>query len=356
MNTSPWRVPPVLWWLLAAAAWLWLLHLLGPILMPFVLGAAMAYVGDPIVDRLEGRYVSRTLGVALVFLLFGLLGLGLTLVLVPLLFDQVAEALKRIPVLLDWVQNQALPALGLELPDGAKLDSQGVRDLLLKNWQTLSGSAQELLAPLSRSGAEVLAVGLNLVMVPVVTFYLLRDWDVLVALIGRYLPRRQEPMIRRFFLDADQVLGSFIRGQLLVMAALGTIYTLGLWALGLNLALLVGLSAGLLSFVPYLGTFLGVVMALIAMLLQDPGLLPLLGVGAVFAVGQVLEGAVLTPWLVGDRIGLHPVAVIFAVMAGGQLFGFLGVLLALPAAAVLAVGVRRASAMWLASAAYRGEA
>lgn len=350
------RVPQWLWWVLGAGLSLWMLQLLSPILMPFVLGAALSYLGDPIVDRLEARGASRTGGVVIVFVLFGLLGLLALLVLVPMLFEQVSEALKRLPVALDWIQLKALPALGVQLAEGQQLDSEGLRELLLENWGRFGGEWQTILAQVSRSGAGVLAFGLNLVMVPVVTFYLLRDWDVLVALIDRHLPRKQEPKINRFLQDADNVLGAFITGQLLVMAALALIYTLGLWAVGLKLALLVGLMAGLLSFVPYLGTFLGILMGLVAMLLQGGGWLPLAGVGLVFAVGQVLEGAVLTPLLVGDRIGLHPVAVIFAVMAGGQLFGFVGVLIALPAAAVLAVAIRRASALWLSSAAYRGDA
>ncbi len=347
------RVPSVLWWLLGAGALLWMLSLLSPILMPFVLGAAMAYLGDPIVDRLEARRFSRTGGVVAVFLLFSLLGLLLLLILLPLLIDQVGEALARLPIVLDWVHNVALPTLGVSLPDGSRLNAEGLRSLLADNWERFGGQLKEVLTQVSRSGASALAFGLNVIMIPVVTFYLLRDWDRLVELIDDHLPRRHQPTIARFFQDADNVLGAFIRGQLLVMAALATVYTLGLWAIGLKLALLVGLLAGLLSFVPYLGTFLGVVMGVIAMLLQNPGLLPLIGVGAVFAIGQLLEGAVLTPLLVGDKIGLHPVAVIFAVMAGGQLFGFVGILMALPAAAVLAVAVRRASATWLASAAYR---
>lgn len=347
------RIPSGVWWLLGAGAALWLLTLLSPILMPFVMGAAMAYLGDPIVDRLEERRFSRTGGVVAVFVLFTLVGLLLLLILLPLLVDQIGEALARLPVALDWLHNVALPALGISLPDGSRLDAEGLRTLVAENWSRFGGQFKEVMAQVSRSGASALAFSLNLVMIPVVTFYLLRDWDRLVALIDGHLPRKHQPAIERFFQDADNVLGAFIRGQLLVMAALATVYTLGLWVVGLKLALLVGLLAGLLSFVPYLGTFLGVFMGVIAMLLQGPGWVPLLGVGAVFAIGQLLEGAVFTPLLVGDKIGLHPVAVIFSVMAGGQLFGFVGILLALPAAAVLAVAVRRASALWLASAAYR---
>jgi predicted PurR-regulated permease PerM len=183
---------------------------------------------------------------------------------------------------------------------------------------------------------------MNLLVAVVVTFYLMRDWDRLMERLRALLPRRSEAIIVRLAGQSDEVLGAFLRGQLLVMLALGLIYSLGLSIIGLDFALLIGLVAGLISFVPYLGTIVGVLTALIAALIQFQEPIYLLYVGLVFGVGQVLEGMVLTPWLVGDRIGLHPVAVIFAVLAGGQLFGFVGVLLALPVAAVAAVLLRYA--------------
>jgi len=175
------------------------------------------------------------------------------------------------------------------------------------------------------------------VLIPVVTFYLLRDWDKLVEGIRASIPRKIEPTVSALTREIDEVLGAFIRGQLMVMLALGLIYALGLWLVDLDLAFIIGMAAGLLSIVPYLGTFVGVVAAVIAAVFQFQDLLHTVLVLAVFSVGQSLESMVLTPKLVGDRIGLHPVAVIFAVLAGGQLFGFLGILLALPAASALNV-------------------
>jgi predicted PurR-regulated permease PerM len=177
-------------------------------------------------------------------------------------------------------------------------------------------------------------------LVPVVTFYLLRDWDHLVAQVRELLPRPVEPKVSALAGEIDAVLAEFLRGQLTVMAALALIYIVGLWAVGLELAFSIGLIAGLVSFVPYLGVIVGVVLASIAALLQFQDVWHLVAVVAVFGVGQMLEGMVLSPLLVGDRIGLHPVAVIFAVMAGGQLFGFFGVLLALPVAAAIVVLLR----------------
>ena len=204
----------------------------------------------------------------------------------------------------------------------------------------------------SASGGALLTAVANLLLVPVVTFYLLRDWDELVAWIRGVVPPRALPKIGSMARETDEVLGAFIRGQLTVMAALTVYYWIALWLAGLDLALLVGLIVGLISFVPYLGAIVGVLTAVIAMLVQTQELLPFVWLAVVFGIGQVLESNVLTPWLVGDKIGLHPVAVIFAVMAGGQLFGFVGVMLALPVAAVIAVLLRETKKQWLASRMY----
>jgi predicted PurR-regulated permease PerM len=189
----------------------------------------------------------------------------------------------------------------------------------------------------------------NLVLIPVVTFYLLRDWDILIARIDELLPRQYQPIVAKLAKDSDDVLASFLRGQFMVMLALGAIYSVGLWFIDLKLALLIGMMAGLVSFVPYLGFILGIIAASVAVLLQTQELMQLIPVFIVFGIGQALEGMVLTPLLVGDRIGLHPVAVIFAVLAGGQLFGFVGILLALPVAAVLAVLLRYAHGQYKSS-------
>jgi len=192
----------------------------------------------------------------------------------------------------------------------------------------------------------------NLILVPVVTFYLLRDWDVIVARFRELLPRRHAAKFIELTLECDDMLAAFIRGQLMVMFALSTIYTIGLALIGLELSLLVGVVAGVVSFVPYLGLIVGIGLAGLAAFFQFHEWLPLVMVVLVFGVAQVLEGVVLTPRFVGERIGLHPVAVIFSVLAGGQLFGFTGVLLALPAAAVIMVLLRHAHRRYLSSQIY----
>lgn len=334
----------------ALAALLLLLYLLGPILTPFVLSAGLAYMCDPLVDRLERRGLSRTMAVVLVFVvLFAVLLLGL-LLLVPPLQEQVETLMRNAPKYLRWAQERAA-ALGLRVPK-APLDTADVKKMVVENITQGGTAARYVLGYISRSGGALLAFATGLILVPVVTFYLLRDWDRLTAWVHNMVPPRHQPTVRSFAHETDTVLGAFLRGQLLVMAFLAVVYSGGLMLAGLELGLLIGLVSGLVSFVPYLGFIVGIVAASIAMLVQTQDFSSLLWVGLVFCIGQILESSWITPWLVGDRIGLHPVAVIFAVMAGGVLFGFIGVLLALPAAAVLAVFLRHARARWLQSSIY----
>jgi predicted PurR-regulated permease PerM len=342
--------------LLALAGGGWLLYLLTPVLTPFLAGALLAYLGDPLVDRLEEAGLSRTPAVTVVFLLlFGVLA-ALILLLIPLLDSQVRTLLQSLPGYIEWLQRQALPRLAAWLGvEVRQLELAGLKDSLRSHWQQAGGLAAALAASVSRSGMAVLAWLANLVLIPVVTFYLLRDWDKLVARIHELIPRAYASTVSGLARESDEVLGAFLRGQLLVMLALGVIYATGLWLVGVQFAFLIGFLAGLVNFVPYLGFIIGIGTAGAAVLLQTHDPLYLLPVAGVFLVGQLLEGSVLTPLLVGDRIGLHPVAVIFAVLAGGQLFGFVGVLLGLPVAAVLAVLLRHAHRRYLASELYEGE-
>lgn len=339
-------------WLVALGVFSVFCWLLSPILTPFVVGAGLAYAGDPTVDRLQAWGLSRTAGVCVVFVAITAVGLLGLLMLVPMLQDQVGTFLGNLPQWLAWLQDRA-GDFGFALPEGARLDAEGFRKLVAQHWSQAGGVLKEIWGHVSASGGALLTAVASLLLVPVVTFYLLRDWDDLVAWIGGVIPPRNLPQVAALARETDDVLGAFIRGQLTVMAALTLYYWIALWAAGLDLALLVGLIVGLISFVPYLGAIVGVLTAVIAMLVQTQELLPFVWLAVVFGIGQVLESNVLTPWLVGDRIGLHPVAVIFAVMAGGQLFGFVGVMLALPVAAVIAVMLRHAKKTWLASRAYQ---
>lgn len=332
------------WFLLAlAVAAGWLVYHLSAVITPFVISAGLAFLGDPLVDRLERLkffkwHISRT---AAVILVFALISTGLFLVLLillPLLREQVEQLVEKAPEMFEWIVGTALPWVQAKLGLSAfELDPESLMNALKAYWKEVSSALLTVLGTVSRGGQAMMNWLMNLVLIPVVTFYLLRDWDVLVEGIRTLIPRNAEPVVSSLCRQIDEVLGAFIRGQLMVMIALGLIYTLGLWLTGLDLALIIGMGAGLLSIVPYLGTFIGVVAALIAVIFQFQDVIHTVLVLAVFAVGQSLESMILTPKLVGDKVGLHPVAVIFAVLAGGQLFGFLGILLALPVASALNV-------------------
>jgi predicted PurR-regulated permease PerM len=344
------------WQLLALTVLLgFLLWLLAPVLTPFAVSALLAYLGDPLVDRLERWRLSRTAAVCVVFSLMTLAIVGVVLLLIPMLERQISDFIEQLPRYLDWFRGTVLPWLEDKFGVRAEFDPASLPEMIRNYWKQAGGVAATVLGGLSKSGLAVLGWVANVLLIPVVTFYLLRDWDVLVANVRSLLPRAVEPTVSRLASESDSVLGAFLRGQLSVMLALGTIYTLGLWAAGIDLALLIGMLAGLVSFVPYLGVFVGLAASIVAALVQHGDWLHLVLVVGVFAVGQTLEGFVLTPWLVGDRIGLHPVAVIFAIMAGGQLFGFLGVLLALPVAAVAMVVLRYLHQRYTASRLYGAE-
>lgn len=318
------------------------LYQLLPILTPFLVSVLLAYMGDPVVDILERYNISRTWGVVLVFVLLSLLLMVLLLVLVPMIGRQLVSLYELTPQLIDWLQSSAVPWLQRQLRVSAGVSSlENIKQMFSENLDQTTSIMQLLLSQVTASSLAFLGWLANMLLIPVVTFYLLRDWDILVAKMRRLLPRHNENLVVQLLGECHEVLGAFMRGQLLVMLALGIVYAVGLMTLGLELGLLIGLLAGLASLVPYLGFVVGISAALVAGLFQfglDP--YPLIGIVAVFSLGQALEGMLLTPLLVGDRIGLHPVAVIFAILAGGQLFGFTGVLLALPVAAVIMVLLR----------------
>lgn len=342
-----------LWVLIGLGVTGLLLYLLAPILTPFLMAALLAYLGDPLADQLEARGLSRTASVAVVFATLTSLLLLAVLLLFPVLGTQINRFIRALPGYVDWVTGTVLPYLetyvGFNVDD---LDLSGIRAVVVEHWQAAGGVVARTLRYASRSGVALLGWAASILLIPVVTFYLLRDWDRFIHGIHDLLPRSIEPTVVELAGEVDEVLAAFLRGQLMVMLSLGTIYTLGLWIAGLDYPLLVGMLAGLVSFVPYLGNIVGIVTAGTIMLVQTQDVLALIPVLIVFGIGQLLEGFVITPWLVGDRIGLHPVAVMFAVLAGGQLFGLLGVLLGLPTAAVIAVLIRRAHKHYKASEFY----
>ena len=331
-----------------------LLVLLGPVLAPFAFAALLAYLGDPLVDRLQKRGASRGLAVAVVFAIMSIAMLLVPLILIPLIEDQISTLVEKLPQYVGWVHERLMPVLVERFGvDPEVFSTDRLIAMAKDHWRQAGGIAATVVAWGSKSGLAVIGWLMNLLLIPVVTFYFLRDWDSMLLRVRELLPRHIEPRVVQIARESDVVLSAFLRGQLAVMLALGMIYSVGLWLAGLKLAFLIGMGAGLLSFVPYLGGVLGIGVAVIAALVEYKDIIHVVYVLAVFGVGQTLEGFVLTPWLVGDRIGLHPVAVIFAILAGGQLFGFVGVLLALPVAAVLMVILRHVHRRYVDSGLYR---
>jgi predicted PurR-regulated permease PerM len=330
-------------YLLLIAGGLGLLYQLAPMLSPFLVAAGLAYLCDPLVDQLERRKLSRTLGTVLVLLGLLLLMVILALILTPLFQGQTKMLMGKLPSLLEWGQNTLLPWLqstfGVDM-----VNSQAEIMTWLKGHVSELTKLTSYLPAVGNKGLALLGILANLLLIPVVTFYLLRDWDRMMAAIAELIPARQRQTITGIAGEIDSVLSEFIRGQISVIVIMALFYSFGLWLVGLDYALAVGMIAGILVFVPYLGVIVGVLLGTLASLGQHGDLVSLLPVWAVFGAGQLLEGMVITPRLVGERVGLHPVAVIFALMAFGQLFGFFGVLLAIPASAALLVALRHLKA------------
>lgn len=324
-------------WLLALAGLLlamWLLGRLSAVLAPFATAAILAYILDPLVDRLQTRGLSRTAALLLVMLAGSLTVLGLLLIVVPMLVSQAQALIARLPVLVDFVQHTALPWLNQTLGTTLSIDSQSWRSALAGNAGSLKAALARIAPSLGHGSALLLQLAANLTLLPVLLYYFLHGWDDMVARVATLIPRRWADEVGTIAAEVDDMLGQFLRGQLSVMLLMALIYGTGLALTGLDAGFAIGVVAGLLVFIPYLGAFLGLLLATLAAVLQFDSASGLLAVWAVFAVGQLLESFLITPYLVGERIGLSPVTVIFALMAFGELLGFVGVLLALPLAAI----------------------
>lgn len=344
-------------WCLIAALLFLAVRLLGPVLTPFVVAAVIAYALTPLVNRLDGMLrgrLPRVLAVMAVELLFICALVGLLLLIVPIVIKEIPLMREQVPLLVDRLNTGLAPWLQ-QFGIHVSLDVASIKAFVLKY---LNANYEEALASLLSSlklgGSLALVVIGNAVLIPVALFYLLMDWDQFVARLLELVPAPMRRSFDSFTEEADRVLGQYLRGQLLVMLAMAAFYAVGLALFGLDLALPIGIFTGLAMFIPYLGFGIGLVLALLAGLLQFLSVKALVMVAVVFGIGQMVEGLYLTPRLVGERIGLHPLAVIFALLAFGQLFGFVGVLIALPASAVLLVGIRRTKQRYVASKLFRG--
>lgn len=350
----PARQRQTLAWAAVALAFALVLLALGPVLTPFVIAIILGYMLEPGVSWLVRRHVPRALGALLMLLLAILAVLALVLILIPILQQEITTIGERLPGLVTQLSTDVLPWItertGMEIP----VDATALRDRL---GEFLSASGDDIVTRLwayAKSGgnAAIQIIG-SAFLVPVVLLYLLIDWHAMVARLDELLPRRWRAQTHDIAHELDDILGQYLRGQALVVLSLAALYSVGLLIAGFHLWMPIGVLSGLLVVIPYFGFAIGLLFALLDGLLQLPPAHALISVGIVYGIGQVLESYVLTPRLVGERIGLHPVVVIFALLAFGSLFGFVGVLLALPLAAIASVALARIRRAWLASDFYQ---
>lgn len=348
----------VAWWLIATLLG-YALWLLMPVLTPFIVASVLAYALTPVVNWLDdagkGR-IPRVLAVVIVELLFILAVIGLFLLMIPIVAKELPLMREQLPAMMDSVNASLKPWLA-QLGFHWSLSGTNLKAFVLKYLSTnVEDATNSLLVSLKMGGSVAFTVVGNAVLIPVALFYLLMDWERITGLLHELIPPRMHGKVDSFLNDTNDVLGQYMRGQLLVMLFLAAFYSVGLSLFGLDLALPIGIFTGLAMFVPYVGFGVGLVLAIFAGLLQftaTKGLgATVLMIGVVYGGGQLLEGFFLTPRLVGERIGLHPLAVIFALLAFGQLLGFVGVLIALPVSAILLVAIQRIRKSYFSSPLY----
>jgi predicted PurR-regulated permease PerM len=355
MPSQPTWLVSLIWCGIALLAWI-VLKLLAPVLTPFVIALVLAYSLSPTTEQLYHllkRRVPHVLCVVVVELLFLIVITAVLLLIVPILAKEIPLLQSQLPKLAERLNTAVQPFL-TNVGISYNLDPAAVKSFVLSYLQTNSEEVWASLLPSIKLGGSVLVTLLGyLVLVPVVLFYLLSDWTNMTRRVSAWIPRSQLSAVQSFIQEADMVLGQYMRGQLLVMSTLAAFYSLGLALWGLDLALPIGVFTGLAMCIPYIGFGIGLLFALVAGVLQFDLPHTLLMLASVYGAGQVLEGFYLTPRWVGERIGLHPLAVIFALLAFGQLFGFIGVLVALPVSAVLLVAFRRLRTRYMASSLYQ---
>ncbi|KWR91006.1 AI-2E family transporter [Cupriavidus sp. IDO] len=343
----------VLLWIVVAIALFAAIVALAPVLTPFLFAFIFAYILNPGVDWMERRRVPRAIGVTLMILLLTVICVMLVLLFIAVLQREIPQVREQLPVLLKKLNSVVAPRLA-EFGVRVRFDFPGLRNMLSDRF---SASPEDLLAVLLNyvkvSGTALITVAGIVFIVPIVMFYLMMDWHMVMRRIEGVVPRRWVPKVRELSNETDALLSQYLRGQILVMVILAAIYSIGLTIAGFDIGVPVGVFTGLAVFIPYIGFGVGLAMAIVAALLQFGSWYGLAAVAVVYGIGQFVESFYLTPRLVGERIGLHPLVVIFALLAFGQLFGFFGVLLALPTCAVLLVGARQLRRVYLASDLYR---
>ncbi|WP_083656695.1 AI-2E family transporter [Mongoliimonas terrestris] len=347
----------ILFWVLAAVGLGLFLYVFSGILLPFVAGMALAYLLDPVADRLERAGLSRLLATVLMLVLFVLVAVIMLIVVVPVLGNQLAAFMARLPDYMNRLQGFVNDTAGTRLTELLRLSPEEMKGSLGEVVNQGGAWIMRIFSSIWNGGQALLSVVSLLVVTPVVAFYMLLDWDRMVATVDGWLPRDHQPTIRRLAREMDQGVSNFVRGQVAVSTLLGLFYAIGLTLTGLNFALLIGMFAGVISFIPYVGSIIGGGIAIgVAIVQFYPDWTWVLVVAAVFAVGQFIEGNILQPKLVGGSVGLHPVWLMFALFAFGTLFGFVGMLIAVPAATAVSVLLRFGLAQYMASPLYRGRA
>ncbi len=339
--------PAVKTWLAGLAVFVALLYMLSDVLLPFVAGMAVAYFLDPAADKVEKWGASRMLATVIILAAFFIVAIAGVVLLFPLIKAQVVGLAARIPQLVEAIRHQAEPLLSTLQASLTEQQIEELRQAAGSYAGDVIGWIGGVLAGLLSGGLALFKLASLVVITPVVSFYLLRDWDRIIAHVDSLLPPGHGSTIRGLAVEIDDTIAGFVRGQASVCLILGVYYGIALSLAGLESGLLVGLGAGLISFIPYIGASVGLVVGVAIAIAQFSDWLPVFLVAGIFIVGQVAESYVLTPKLVGDRVGLHPVWIIFALLAGGALFDFTGVLLAVPAAAVIGVLARFGQSRYL---------
>ena len=328
------------------ALFLWILYLLKPVVIPFIIAFFIAYLFSPLVDRLQKIGLPRWFSIGTVFIGIGVAVTMAFWYIVPLIWKQLVIARDSIPVGINWINSTFLPWVSNTFNvEQMEIDTNHMSTIVMDYIQTnySTDSLQAMALRIAQSGLNFIQVGGTVVLIPIIAFYFLLDWRRMLDSLRRLIPRPYEKTTLEIATECHSVLGAFVKGQFLVMILLGIVYAVGLQLIGLDVGLIIGMIAGLASIIPYLGFAVGIVAAVIATLLQfGVDWMQLALVLVVFMIGQGVEGYVLQPFLLGDKIGLSPVAVVFAVLAGAQLAGFLGMLIALPVAAVIVVLLRHA--------------
>jgi predicted PurR-regulated permease PerM len=342
MRSSPLPLPrQIAFWLVMTAALVLLIWLLSGMLLPFVLGMALAYVADPAADRLEALGIPRSLATLMVLGIVVGIGILLMVLVMPVIVNQVIELAQEAPGYINWIRHKVLPQLSqFAARVGGPGEVANVQKAVTSYAGDISSWVIGFLGRVLSGGLVIANVLYVLALTPLVAFYFLRDWDVMVAKIDSWMPRRHIGMLRALARDINDILAGFIRGQATVCLIFAIYYSGALSAAGLNFAIIIGIAAGVLTFIPYLGAITGLIASVTVAFIQFNDYTRVAIVAGVYILGHLVEANIVTPTLVGGRVKLHPVWIIFALAAGGALFGFTGILLAVPAAAVIGVVIR----------------